>query len=39
MQDFLEADRAVWFTPDAAVRKLLPGQAPIIPALLKLLTR
>ncbi len=37
MQQFLEADRAAWFTPDAAVKKLLPGQAPIIPALLTLL--
>ena len=37
MQQFLEADRVAWFTPDAAVRKLLPGHAPMIPALLKLL--
>jgi predicted NUDIX family NTP pyrophosphohydrolase len=37
MQQFLEADRAAWFTPDAAVKKLLPGQAPAVPALLKLL--
>ncbi len=39
MQQFLEADRAVWFAPDAAVKKLLPGQAPMIPALLKLLAK
>lgn len=37
MQQFLEADRAAWFTPDAAARKLLAGQAPVIPALLKML--
>jgi predicted NUDIX family NTP pyrophosphohydrolase len=37
MQEFLEADRAEWFPPDRAVEKLLPGQRPIVPALLKLL--
>ena len=37
LQEFLEADRADWFAPDRAVEKLLPGQKPIVPALLKLL--
>ena len=35
MQEFPEADRAQWFTPDVAATKLLPGQAPMIPALLE----
>ncbi|MGV8839726.1 MAG: NUDIX domain-containing protein [Bauldia sp.] len=37
MMVFPEADRAAWFPPDVAAEKLLPGQAPMIPALLKLL--
>lgn len=36
-QEFLEADRAEWFAADRAVAKLLPGQKPIVPELLKLL--
>jgi predicted NUDIX family NTP pyrophosphohydrolase len=33
--EFPEADRAGWFTPEAAARKLLRGQRPIIEALLE----
>jgi len=33
-QSFPEADRAGWFTPETAVRKLAKGQAPMIGALL-----
>jgi predicted NUDIX family NTP pyrophosphohydrolase len=32
---FPEIDRAAWFTPDAADRKLLKGQRPILAALLR----
>ncbi|MCW5715655.1 MAG: NUDIX domain-containing protein [Bauldia sp.] len=35
MREFPEADRAAWFSPDVAAVKLLPGQAPMIPALLE----
>lgn len=34
MQDFPEADRAEWFAPDAARRKILKGQVVILEALL-----
>lgn len=34
MQDFPEADRAEWFPPDAARRKILKGQVAILEALL-----
>jgi len=34
MQDFPEVDRAGWFTLEAAARKILKGQAPILAALL-----
>jgi predicted NUDIX family NTP pyrophosphohydrolase len=34
MQAFPEADRAGWFAPEEARRKLLKGQAPILEALL-----
>jgi predicted NUDIX family NTP pyrophosphohydrolase len=34
LQEFPEADRADWFAPDAAMRKISRGQAPIIAALL-----
>lgn len=37
MKAFPEADKAEWFSPEAAAEKLLSGQAPMIPALLKLL--
>jgi len=37
MQEFPEADRAAWFSPEAARRKILKGQAPIVDALLALL--
>jgi predicted NUDIX family NTP pyrophosphohydrolase len=37
MQDFPEVDRAEWFAPDAAKRKILKGQAPLIDQLLALL--
>jgi predicted NUDIX family NTP pyrophosphohydrolase len=30
MQSFPEVDRAEWFAPDAARKKILPGQAPFI---------
>lgn len=33
-----EVDRAAWFGPQAAERKILPGQKPIIEALLQRLT-
>jgi len=33
MQDFPEADRAGWFTPEAARRKLVKGQVAIVDAL------
>jgi len=39
MQEFPEADRAGWFAPDAALRKIVKGQAPIIAALLRQLGR
>lgn len=35
MQSFPEVDRAGWFTPDEARRKILPGQAPFIDRLLQ----
>ena len=38
MQTFPEVDRAAWFTPDAARRKILPGQLPFIDRLLLALT-
>lgn len=34
-QEFPEADRAAWFLPDEAFRKILKGQAPIVTALLE----
>ncbi|MBI4046229.1 MAG: NUDIX domain-containing protein [Devosia nanyangense] len=34
-QQFPEADRAGWFSPEAAIPKLAKGQAPIIGALLE----
>jgi predicted NUDIX family NTP pyrophosphohydrolase len=34
-----EVDRAQWFTPEAAARKLLKGQRPILEALLRHLAR
>jgi predicted NUDIX family NTP pyrophosphohydrolase len=34
MQEFPEVDRAAWFTPDAARRMILAGQAPLIDQLL-----
>jgi predicted NUDIX family NTP pyrophosphohydrolase len=34
-QQFPEADRAAWFSPGEAVRKVLKGQIPILVALLK----
>jgi predicted NUDIX family NTP pyrophosphohydrolase len=35
MQSFPEVDRAAWFTPEVARRKILPGQAPFIDRLLE----
>lgn len=37
LQEFPEVDRADWFTPDAAKRKILAGQSPLIDQLLTLL--
>ena len=37
MQQFPEVDRAAWFDPDAARRKLLPAQRPFIDRLEELL--
>jgi predicted NUDIX family NTP pyrophosphohydrolase len=34
MQDFPEVDRAAWFTPAQAARKILKGQVPILEALI-----
>jgi len=34
MRDFPEVDRAAWFSPEEANRKLLRGQVPILAALL-----
>ena len=34
MQSFPEVDRAAWFTPSEARKKILPGQAPFIDRLL-----
>lgn len=39
MQSFPEVDRAVWFAPDEARTKILPGQAPFIDRLLERLGR
>jgi predicted NUDIX family NTP pyrophosphohydrolase len=39
MREVPEVDRAQWFTPEAAVRKLLKGQRPILEALLRHLGR
>ena len=35
MREVQEVDRAEWFTPEAAVRKILKGQRPVIEALLR----
>ncbi|MFZ1103078.1 MAG: NUDIX domain-containing protein [Hyphomicrobiaceae bacterium] len=35
MREAPEVDRAAWFTPDEAARKLLKGQRPILEALLR----
>jgi predicted NUDIX family NTP pyrophosphohydrolase len=35
MREFPEADRADWFAPQNAMRKITKGQIPIIAALLK----
>ena len=37
MREFPEVDRAGWFSPDAAARKLLKGQRTILAALLRAL--
>jgi predicted NUDIX family NTP pyrophosphohydrolase len=34
-QEFPETDRAAWFHPEEALRKILKGQAPIVAALLE----
>ncbi len=39
MQEVPEVDRAEWFAPDAAARKILKGQRPILEALLRNLGR
>jgi predicted NUDIX family NTP pyrophosphohydrolase len=38
-QSFPEADRADWFAPDAALRKITKGQVPIVRALIAKLAR
>ena len=38
-QQFPEADRAAWFEPDEALRKITKGQRPVITALLQRLRR
>lgn len=38
IQEFPEVDRADWFTPDTAKRKILAGQSPLIDQLLGSLT-
>jgi predicted NUDIX family NTP pyrophosphohydrolase len=35
LQDFPEADRAQWFAPDEAIRKLIKGQLPLLASLLE----
>jgi predicted NUDIX family NTP pyrophosphohydrolase len=35
MREFPEVDRAAWFTPEEAMRKILKGQQPIVAALLR----
>jgi predicted NUDIX family NTP pyrophosphohydrolase len=35
MGEFPEVDRAAWFAPEAAERKILKGQRPIVQALLR----
>jgi predicted NUDIX family NTP pyrophosphohydrolase len=35
LQDFPEADRAQWFAPDEAMRKLIKGQLPLLASLLE----
>ena len=37
IQDFPEVDRAEWFTPDVAKKKMLTGQAALVDELLQLL--
>jgi predicted NUDIX family NTP pyrophosphohydrolase len=37
-QEFPEIDRAGWFTPEQAVEKILPGQAPLLRQLCERLT-
>jgi predicted NUDIX family NTP pyrophosphohydrolase len=39
MQAFPEADRAGWFAPEEAVRKIVKGQLPIVAAFLQRLER
>jgi predicted NUDIX family NTP pyrophosphohydrolase len=37
MREVPEVDRAAWFTPEEAARKLLKGQRPILEALLRII--
>jgi predicted NUDIX family NTP pyrophosphohydrolase len=39
MRDFPEVDRAQWFTPEEATRKILKGQRPMLDALLQRLAK
>ncbi|MRR16836.1 MAG: NUDIX domain-containing protein [Deltaproteobacteria bacterium] len=39
MREFPEVDRTAWLTVDAAVRKILPGQAPFLRELEEILDR
>ena len=35
LQEFPEVDRASWFSPSAALRKIIKGQRPIVHALIE----
>lgn len=39
LQEFPEIDRAAWFTPDVAKRKITKGQVPLLDELLALLNK
>jgi predicted NUDIX family NTP pyrophosphohydrolase len=39
LREVPEVDRAQWFTPEEAARKLLKGQRPILEALLRRLAQ
>jgi len=39
MREVPEVDRAEWFVPEDAARKLLKGQRPVLDALLRILDK